>query len=255
VLALPLALPAWAEDTDPAAQKVLDCMERNLSAKSSGQFVEFVAVDRTGTEQSSRAKIYGKRLDDGFRRMKLRFSKPPYMRDSEFLVIETDRKPDAFLYTPDLRRSKRITGRGSGGGLFGTDFSAEDLERWQGFNRPGKTKREPDAEFEGRPVHVLSTYPEDEANSSYQKVTMFVDKETCVVLKTESYETETSLRKVLTANPRTLLREAGIWVATDLVMKDLRDETQTRVTVEDLEIAREIPDDLFMVGRMGRRSD
>jgi hypothetical protein len=243
-----------AADLDPAVEEVRVCMDRNLPAKSSVQTVELTAVDRAGGEQVSRVKIYGKRFDDGFRRVKLRFTKPVYLRDSEFLVVETEGSPHAFLYTTELRRAKRVTARGSGGTLFGTDFSSEDLERWQGFNRPGETKREPDSVLGDRPVYVLSTNPADEANSAYERVAMFVDKETCAPLKTEFYERGGRLRRVLTADPETLIREAGIWVVTELVIRDVRDETLTRVVVEDFEID-EVADKVFSLGRMGRRGD
>jgi hypothetical protein len=242
-------------EADPAVREVRECMEGNVPSQTSVQTVEFVAVDRVGGERISRAKIYAKELDDGYRRMKLRWTKPEYQRNSELLIIETDGSPDTFLYTPELRRPKRITGTSGGGTLFGTDFSYEDFERWQGFNRPGQTKREPDSDVEGRPAYVLVTYPSDDAVSAYERVVTFVDKETCVTLRTDSYEPGETLRKVLAADPESLLQEGSIWIATKLQMKDLVDQTHTNVVVEDLEVDREVKDTLFSVGRMGRRRD
>ena len=235
-------------------------MEQNIPEKSSVQITEFTAVDRVGGERVSRAKIYAKSLDDGYRRLKLRFTRPDYQRNSELLIIETDGSPDVFLYTPDLRKSKRITGSSGGGSLFGTDFSYEDFELWQGFNQPGQTKRLPDSTVAGRPVYVLETRPSDEAESAYGRIVTFVDRQTCVTLKTDSYEPRTAspdgiIRKVLTADPESLLEEGGIWVATRLLMKDVVDETFTRVVVEDLEVDRDLKDLLFSIGRMGRRRD
>jgi hypothetical protein len=230
-------------------------MKRNIPPRSSAQTVEFTAVDRIGGEKASRAKIWGKRLEDGMRRLKLKFLAPPYLRSSELLLIETDGSPDAFLYTPELRRPKRITGSGGGGTLFGTDFSYEDFERWQLFNRPGLTERRPDATVEEQPVYVLWTRPADEANSQYEKIETYVHRETCVVLKSDSYEPGNRLRRVLSADPKSLLEEGGIWIATELVMRDVRDETHTRVVVEEIEVDQEVHDNVFAVGRMGRRGD
>ncbi len=242
-------------EPDAAVREVRECMEKNVPARSTVQMVEFVAVDRVGGERVSRAKIYAKELDDGYRRMKLRFTRPEYQRNSELLVIETDASPDTFLYTPELRRPKRVTGTSGGGNLFGTDFSYEDFERWQGFNRPGQTRRDPDAEVAERPVYVLVTAPSDAAASAYEKVVTFVDQQTCVTLKTDSYEPRGRLRKVFTADPASLMQEAEIWIATRLLMSDLVDGTHTRVLVEDLEVDRDLKDSLFSVGHMGRRRD
>jgi hypothetical protein len=256
--AMPAVEPTAAEGAvgpDSSALEVRACMERNIPPKSSVQTVEFTAVDRVGGKRVSRAKIYGKRLDDGFRRLKMRFVKPPYMRKSELLMIETKSSPDVFLYSPETRRARRVTGSGGGGSVFGTDFSYEDFERWQLFNRPGSLERRPDTELDGTPVHVLWTFPADEANSQYQKIETFVHRETCVVLKMNSYEVGERLRKVLVADPKTLLDEGGIWVATELVMRDVRDETYTEVLVEDLEVDEEVSDNIFQVSRMGRVRD
>jgi hypothetical protein len=251
----PEAAAPEAAESEGTALEIRACMERNIPPRSSVQTVEFTAVDRVGGERMSRSKIYGKRLDDGFRRLKMRFVKPPYMRKSELLMIETKSSPDVFLYSPETRRARRVTSSGGGGSVFGTDFSYEDFERWQLFNRPGTLKRGPDTELGGTPVHVLWTFPADEANSQYEKIETFVHQETCVVLKMNSYEPGERLRKVLVADPKSLLEEGGIWVATDLVMRDVRDETYTAVVVEDIEVDEEVSDNVFQVSRMGRAGD
>ena len=160
---------------------------------------------------------------------------------------------DMFLYTSELRKVKRVTAEGAGGSLFGTDFSYEDFERWQLLNKPGKQKRLPDTELDSRPVYVLETRPDADSGSSYERIVSFVDKETCVVIKTESYEPGDRLRKVLTASPDAILEEAGIHVASEVMMQDVRDETHTAVIVEDLSIDRDIPDGEFTISRLSRR--
>lgn len=251
-IAILLTLPGVSAAAG-SLEEAQDCFERNVPKRSSVQIVEFTAVDRIGGERISRAKIYAKKLDDGFRRLKMRFTKPLDMRDSEMLMIETDGANDIFLYTSELRKPKRVSGHGSGGSLFGTDFSYEDFERWQHLNRPGQTVRLEDSAVADRPAFVLETTPLPEAESSYETVVTFIDKATCLAIKTESYEPRHSLRKVLTADPEQFLQEGGIWVATQVLMQDIRDETHTRAVVEDIEVDREIADRIFQVSRMGLR--
>ncbi len=158
-----------------------------------------------------------------------------------------------FLYTSELRKAKRVTGQGGGGKLFGTDFSYEDFVRWQGLNQPDESRRLPDAVEAGQPVWVLETTPAQEAESSYERVIVFIDQETCVALKTESYENGDTPRKILTADPDQLLEEGGVWFASELVMRDLRDETHTRVIIEDVEVDRDLKDSEFSISQLGRR--
>lgn len=238
-----------------SAEEVTACVRNNKPERSSVQLVEFTTVDRIGGKRVSRAKIKGKKFEsDQLRRVMLYFSKPLDLRGSAFLSIEKNEgSPDMFLYTPELRRPKRVTGQGGGGKLFGTDFSYEDFVRWQGLNQPGASRRLPDAVEAGQPVWVVETTPAEGAESSYERVVVFVDQETCVALKTESYEKGETPRKILTANPDQLLEEGGVWFASELVIRDLRDETHTRVSVEDVEVDRDLKDSEFSIGKLGRR--
>ncbi len=252
-LAVLLGLPGPVLALD-AAEEVTACIRKNVPEKTSEQFVEFTAVDRLGSKRVSRAKIIGKRMGDGLRRVRMRFTKPNDLRGSALLIIEIpNSRNDIFLYSPELRKTKRVTAAGVGGSLFGTDFTAEDFERWQNMNQPGQHKRGPDSDLEGRAVHVLETVPAAQAESAYESVLSYVDQETCVVLKTESFEPGKRLRKVLTARVDSLLQEAGIWVASELVMEDLRDRTHTDVVVEDLEVDGEISDRELMPSRLDRQ--
>ncbi len=261
VLTLPAA-PAAAQapasvDAVPgrSVDEVLDCVKQNTPEESSVQLVEFTAVDRIGGERVSRAKILGKKFEsDSMRRVLLRFTKPLEIRGSAFLAIEQDSgSPDMFLYTPELRKTKRVTGQGGGGKLFGTDFSYEDFARWQGLNQPGASRRLPDAVESGQPVWVVETKPENKQESSYERVVFFVDQETCVTLKTESYERGDTPRKVLTASPGQLLEEGGVWFASELLMRDLRDQTHTQVIIEDVEVDRGLRDSDLSLAKLDRR--
>jgi len=248
VLSFPLTLAAQ----DPA-QEVRECLKRNIPKKSSAQTVHFIAIDRIGGQREFRGKILGMRVADGSRRAKLCIGQPPEMRGSEMLSMETaEGAPDTFLYTSELRKAKRITGEGVGGSVFGTDFTFEDLQRWQQLNRPESQERMPDAELDGRPMYVLAAKPSNPAESSYTKVLSYVDKKTCVVMKSESFETGDRLRRVLIARPEPMLEEGGIFAPSEVVMKDVRDETSTTVAIEDLDVDGDVDERSFEVSNLGR---
>jgi hypothetical protein len=237
----------------PHRSEVRDCLRRNIPKKSSEQTVHFTSIDRIGGQREFRAKMLGMRLADGTRRAKLCINQPPEMRGSEMLSMETpDGAPDSFLFTPELRKAKRITGEGVGGSVFGTDFTYEDLQRWQQLNRPESHERLPDGEVEGRAVFVLLTTPSDKSQSSYTKVLSYVDQKTCVVLKSESFENGDRLRKLLTAKADDMLEDKGIFAPTEVVMKDVRDQTQTTVVVEDLEVDGDVDERSFQASSLGR---
>mgnify|MGYP006382070627 FL=1 len=88
--------------------------------------------------------------------------------------------------------------------------------------------------------------------SSYTKVVSYVDKQSCVVIKSESFENGDRLRKLLLAKTDDMLEDHGIHVPAEVVMKDVRDETQTTVVVEELEVDGEVDERSFQVSSLGR---
>jgi hypothetical protein len=175
------------------------------------------------------------------------------MRGSEVLTMEMkDGAPQNFLYTTELRKAKRVTGDGAGGSLFGTDFTYEDLQRFMQLNRPESSERLPDADLAGRAVYVVSSKPTDTTASAYTKVVSYIDKDTCVVLKSESYEVGERLRRVLTAKPEPMYEENGVHAPTEVVMNDVRDQTRTIVAIEDLEVDGKVDSRSFEISELGR---
>ena len=129
-----------------------------------------------------------------------------------------------------------------GGELFGTDLSYQDMERLYGLNRPGQWKRLADGMNEGQPTFVLETRPIAGPGATYGRIESHIDQESCVVLKSNLFDRTLQLRKIFTALPAEIRKEDEVWVAHDVLMSDLRDETQTRVVIESVEDHAPIPD-------------
>jgi hypothetical protein len=257
-LAFVLALPCAARAENPPAapapgslEEAQACAERNLPHQTLELRATFTKVDRVGGERISRAKAIGKKLDDGLHRVVLRFDKPIDVRGTAMLMIENPSGPsDFYVYSPDERRVRRVASRGSGG-LFGTDFSYDDFENWRGFSRGGAAERLPDAEEAGRPVYVLSTVPKTENGSMYSRVTSYIDKESCVVLRIDSFETNGKLRKVMRAAPASVKTVGAVSIATEVKLEDVLDQTSTSVKIDDVKVDVDIPDGRFRPKDLG----
>ena len=244
--------PLFASATEDLDQ-VSECMARNIPQTTSVQTVEFRVRDRTGDETVRRAKIWGKRFEDGYRRLLMHFYEPDDIRGSELLIHEKKQRSDMWLYPSATRQTRRVSARGVFGSLAGTDLSYEDFERLQGLHTSSQNERQPDSELDGQAVYVLESRPGPEEESAYEKVLTFISKEKCVPLKIESYETGGRLRKQITMGSAQRVQEAGIWLAREILVKDVRDETETRVVVEKIEIDQQLNDRLFNHGQLGRR--
>jgi outer membrane lipoprotein-sorting protein len=230
-------------------------MEKNIPDTTSVQTIAFRSRDRLGAENRTRAKIYGKRFDDGLRRVLMRFYEPADVRGAALLILEKEDRNDMFLYTPELRKTRRVSARNAGGSLFGTDFSYEDFERLQGLHAQSKMERRPDAELDGRPVYVIAAHHTPEDESAYETIISFIDRESCLPLKIECYETGGRLRKLITLDPTQILQKGGIWVPQEVRVKDLRDETESRLIVEEITVNEPLPDKRFRIAELGRHRD
>ena len=201
--------------------------------------------DRIGAVTQSRATLYWKKFDDERSRVMMRFQLPPDMRGAGLLMIEKADRNDMFIYLPELGRTKRITSRMGSASMFGTDFSYEEFERIQGMVEDSSTRRLADAEVEGNPTYVIEARPDEKRGSAYERILSFIDKETCVSLKSEFYERGDEPRKILTADRSKITWENEVWLAREQTMRDLRDETETLLIVEEVEVGKSIPRKMF----------
>jgi len=219
------------------------CMEKNTPATSSVQSIELRARDRSGYEQVLQADTYWKRYPDNRSKILMYFYEPVDIRGARFLIVENTPQNDMYMYMPGLFKVRKITSQRISSSILGTDFSYEDYERLHGIFTDLKAEQYPDDVLDGRPVYVINSYPQ--GDSGYEKITTYIDIETCVFLKTELFGKGHQLRKTLTVDPGDIHLEGDIHVPQALLMRDLRDKTETRMVIQEIKTDVPLEDDLF----------
>lgn len=231
---------------DAATQKVLDCMRANIPLSLQIKEVELASTDRSGAERLLKGKVYVSR-NEGLIRVLLRIERPRDLDGAAYLMREggEGRKDDIFLYLPALQRVRKITGGSTDTSLLGTDFSYNDMKQLQAAFGDAQTSLDKPATVEQRPVDVLQLQPAAGSGARYSRVRIFVDQKSCVALKAEFYEGSV-LRKELSAPADSLKRVEGYWYLSDLLMRDLKEQTSTRLKVVGVAgSADELPSRLF----------
>jgi hypothetical protein len=242
LLVSPLAAIAALESADEIEQ----CLRANLPKQSSVQTVVLRSKNRVGDVAESRADIHWQLFDDGLAKVLLRFSHPLDMRGAGVLMIEKkERRPDTFMYLPELKSVRRVSSSAASSSLFGTDFSYEDFERLVGMSADAAKERGEDTTVSGRAAYVVNAQVDPTSGSTYERVVTAVDMETCVPLRTEFYEPGDALRKRLTADVAQIEQKGALWVPMQLTMRDLRDETQTDMVVEHIDVEAKIHRKMF----------
>ena len=242
VFPLLLGSPAVAELE--SAEAIDDCYKSNFPKVSSVQTVSMNSKDRIGAVTTSKAKLYWKKFGEDRSKVMMKFFKPAEMRGAGLLMIQKPERNDMMIYLPELGRVKRVSKHMSSSSMFGTDFSYEEFERIQGIANDAPTTRLRDSAVADRPAYVLEIRPL-EGDSAYERIKSWVDKATCVALRAEIYERGDKPRKVMTADPSRVTREGEIWMTREMLMKDLRDETETVMLIEEVDVEAEIPRKMF----------
>jgi hypothetical protein len=245
-LAITLSSASAALET---VEEVRECTRGNFPERNSLQTIELVARDRAGGERTLDARLHWKRGKERSARIMIRVDRPSDLRGSSYLLIEKRGRDDMFMYLPAMQKVRRISAGMLSGQLWGTDFSYEDVKQLQGIAADGETERLPDARIAGRSTYVLSLVPDSNEESSYRRIVSYVDQETCVPLKIEFYERGDRLRKLLLADPDRVDQVDGRWIARELEMRDVRDETQTWLRTGKVVHDGKISDRSFDPGR------
>jgi outer membrane lipoprotein-sorting protein len=257
---LPLAAPpAHAEpgsgDAAPQAggmQEVQECVQRNLPGTSSLQTVEMRSRDRTGSERTLGGEVKWKRLADGNSAWLMHIDSPPDVHGSAYLMIEKEVGEQMWVYLPDLKRARRIHPNTMAGSLFGTDFSYEDMKYLQRISSQTGAQRQPDVVEDGRKLYVVQVTPPAEEGSAYERVLGFVDQSSCVPLRIEFYEKGGDRVKTLSVDPDSVTREGNGWVPHALAIRDVKNESETKLLVSKVKLDADLPDRLFTVTTLER---
>jgi hypothetical protein len=239
-LLVAIAVAGGASSASPAgdadADAVKACIRARYPYDSSVQSITFISSDRGGGTREMKARIHWRRAEDGMSNVLMRLSSPPDMRGAGLLLLEHEKRNDVFMYLPELKRVRRVTGHSLSSSVFGTDFSYEEFEWLQGMGRRGTSTRLADAVIAARPVHVVESRPASDSSSAYERMVTYVDGEHCVPLQVEFYAAGGQLRKVLTADPEQIRHEGTVPVPRRFEMRNLRQETSTEVHVETVEL-------------------
>lgn len=223
--------------------------------RSSRENARLVSGDRSGNAQESRMTVLWKSFRDGddqatsgvFSKTTVRYTHPFDLRFSAYLVINnSERADDQFVYLNSRRRIRRVNLRGEP--VMGSDFGFEDVIPRE--IEDAEYKRQADEPCDGRSCYVVEILPNPGANSEYSRLRSTIEKQHFVVLRTEYWNREGVAVKEGSA-PWSEVREVeGIWVPMHAEMKDLVNESWSRLLIEDFEANPKLDSGEFDVRRL-----
>jgi outer membrane lipoprotein-sorting protein len=126
------------------------------------------------------------------------------------------------------------------------------VEELQALTKRSRVERLPDTTLAGRPVYVLASTPDAASQSAYQRIVSQVDRETCVALHTSLQGPGDRVLKELIVDFSDVEKQGQRWLPRKVRLRNLANESETRLTLEKVEFELEISDRLFTQGELAK---
>jgi hypothetical protein len=200
-------------------------------------------TDRTGSKSNlaftSRSKRLGPALAEGI----VRFSAPPELAGAGFLQIQKkDGDDDRFLFLPELKRSRRISGGLRSNAFMGTDLSFADLDRRD--LRDATATLVGSDKIERWDCYLLDVVPR-RPDSQYSHAELWARKEDYVPLRMKFYDHSRALLKTLDAIE--VRRVSGQWFVSRLRVVNVQQNHTTEMVMDQISTEGQFGDDEFTV--------
>jgi len=191
------ASPAQAQGTLSAEE----IMKKNYiisRVNDSASQAVFRLVNASGQERVRTTKAFTKLVQGSTDNMRLvTFESPADIKGTKTLLIEhSGQDDDIWIYLPALKKVRRLVSSNKRDSFAGTDFSYGDIIGHKVAEWKHTLLKE--EKLEGKDVFVIQSTPKDDnikESSGYSKRVLWIDKETFVLVKSESYDMAGALYK------------------------------------------------------------
>jgi hypothetical protein len=202
-----------------------------------------VVTEKTGKTRSLVFDAKSRRYAPPLGKSVITFQAPADVAGMKYLQIQNDgADDDRFLYTPELKRSRRIAGSSRSDSFMGTDFSYADLDGRD--VRQGASVLKADESVGKYDCYHVSVTPKN-ADAVYAKIDLWVRKDNYVPLKWVFFDkSQTPVKTQLT---KEIQRHGGRWFITGARMTDSSTGRSTDLVLEKIDRRDDIPLENFSV--------
>lgn len=214
--------------------------------KTSSYKIEMTLINSRGSKRVRELSAYKKDYGDDEKSVMV-FLKPADVKGVGYLSISYDaagKNDDRWLYMPSLKKSRRITGSGSGDSFMGTDFTYDDMSGHEVEDYEHTLQKE--EKINGKQCWSVVSVPK--VKSNYSKYISWVDQESLIPIKAEFYDKQGKLLKVMEV--QSLKKIDGFWTIEKIQMENLQKKHKTVIETKRIEYNKDVKDDLFRVSTL-----
>ena len=252
IFCIPLASSAFdtSRIEDP---EVKACADRSLPARTASQLQRVKVIGKNGHERDSLREIMWRRSEDNDSRVLVRMLEPIDDKGVAMLVNDdAERSVVSYnMYSPKIKRVRRVTGDSFFGSIMRTDFTYDDFRYFYSVDEREEVVRVEDAMLEDFPAYVLETTRPDE-NGRYSKVRFFIDKDVCLPVRTEFLGLNGELRKELIADREQIKPDGERFVPWKMTMIDHKVGSTSVFQIDEIEIDPDLDNSMFQISTLKR---
>ncbi len=197
----------------------------------------------------TRTMLFRRKVVSKLDQVRIDFTAPADIKGLALLILDQPSgEADQHLYTPALRRVRRIRGSVKSQEFADTDFSYEDMERKNIDDSDYQSLGE--EAVDGHSCYKIESVTKKKVRSQYSKSISWVDKENFISRKIDLYDREGKLLKTL----RSLAIEniSGVWTQMKLEMENHEKKRKTSYEVHSIKYDAPINDAIFTVTSLGK---
>ncbi len=188
-------------------------------------------------------KLINKSKDNSSKQM-LWFLEPKDDYGIGFLKIEKNNQPDFMsMWLPGFNKNRRIQSQNKSDSFMGSDLSYEDMTNrdLEEYNFKILSDEVPCKKDSENICYILSSIPKDEY-SEYSKHKTWVNKNTFLAIKEESYDKDNKILKYKEID-YILINE--YYIMNYLYVKNVQKNTSTILKIENIKVNNGFTDNLF----------
>lgn len=235
---------------DMSGKEIMEKQKQLQQANDEKEMLSMKLVDKKGNVKDREVMRYSLKTGSGLNKIMMVFLKPTDVKGTGLLTWEQkDRDDDQWLYLPELGKEKRIASGGKKNKFMGTDFAFEDLRpenlSVHDYNLVGSEQAD------GKDCFVIEALPvgKEEKESGYGKRKLWIRKDIFFTVKIEYYDRKGKLIKVQeNKNAKTVA--GSVWRSDEIIMKDLEDEHQTSLVVQNRAVNKGLEEDFFSLRQL-----
>lgn len=224
----------------PSGEEIAREADRRQETTSQFYQGDLKVVDRKGKVRE-KAWMYWRQGYGGDSKTVIQFTSPPEVAGVGLLTwVHEGREDEQWMWTPAIRRDRRIAPQEKSTRFLGTDFTYEDLS--QRVLEDWRYRLEEEVPCQGGRCWVVKAVPRAEKKSQYSFVRIWFRQSDYATMRMEMTEGE-DMRRILELSGH---REvSGVVTPHHLVMSDLKRGSRTELAVSGVRYGLPFQESLF----------